>query len=122
VGYDPARRPEDIAAAVRQALGVAGEQGEGLFALAARTFGQSAHVSQIVGRAQQADGVRWVLADAAQLIPLGMPPETDPAQLAIPPMRTVQPALECDGPCVLALDAGHLELSLTADERKEACE
>jgi predicted phage baseplate assembly protein len=92
VGYDPARRPEDIVAGVQKALT------EDLFGLENRQFGESAHKSQILGYAQQVDGVRWVLADPAGLSPLGCLP----AQ-------------------ILALNATDLQLSLVADDRTEAC-
>lgn len=119
IGYDPARKRDDIAAEVSAALGI--DNYDGLFSLASRTFGESAHISQIVGRAQECDGVRWVLADAAQPIPLGNPPETDPARLAIPAIRKVFNNLACPTARVLALVPRHLVLTLVADTRQEAC-
>src|SRR5262249_25561535 len=90
VGYVANRRPEAVAPAVRTALGVTGEEGNGidssagLFGLQQRCFGQGAHVSQVMGAVQQMDGVSWVRVDAFQTIPLGVPPQTDPTTLAIP--------------------------------------
>ena len=109
---------------MQSALGVKTEDEEGedgLFALGARTFGQSAHLSQIVGHAQQAEGVRWVLAQAAQLIPPGTPAATDPTALSVPSPRVTAPALACNAAGILTLYIDHLELNLVADERKEAC-
>jgi len=119
VGYDPARKPEDVERAVQQTLGIGTD--DGLFSLSARMFGESAHVSQVIGRVQQADGVRWAEADAAQPIPLGSPPQIDPAMLAIPAIRFVRKTLICLRTRVLALDTSHFELNLVADDRQEAC-
>jgi len=127
VGYDPARLPEDVTTAIKLALGVTGEEGngldakDGLFGLAHRAFGENAHVSKISGLAQQADGVRWVLVDAAQRIEPGIPPVTDPTELPIPGTRQVKQKIECELNCVLALYTAHLELNLVADVREEVC-
>ncbi|MFN3324788.1 MAG: hypothetical protein ACK5AZ_14925 [Bryobacteraceae bacterium] len=118
VGYDPARRPAAVESAIRDALGVTAS---GLFSLENRTFGESAHLSQVLGRVQQVEGVRWVKADSARPIPQGSPPETDPAKIPIPPVRQVLKTLACDAETILALYGGHLELNLAADDTQEAC-
>jgi len=120
-GFDPTRREEDVTAAIQRALGMAGGEDDGidgehgLFGLHARRFGQSAHTSQILGAAQRAEGVVWVTLSAAQVIPLGSPPETDPTQLSVPESDAV-PAdtIACGDTFVLALHANHLIIDLSS--------
>ena len=114
-------READVRAAIKQALGLAGEEGNGidgsggLFALAARQFGQNAHKSQVIAAVQNATGVTWVKLRAAQNLNLGMPVQTDPTLLALPTVDTVNDVLACTGEQILALHTGHLTLSLAAD-------
>ncbi len=126
-GYDPARREQDVISAIKQALGLAGEEGNGidgaggLFGLDARRFGQNAHKSQVIGAVQNATGVKWVKLKAAQILGLGSPPETDPSALALPSVDLVQPVLACQNDRLLALYATHLTLSLSKDETTQEC-
>jgi predicted phage baseplate assembly protein len=127
-GFEAARREEDVAAAIQRAIGLAGEEGngidgsEGLFGLKTRTFGQGAHPSQVIGAAQNAAGVTWVKLKAAQAIDLGTPPESDPAELAKPSVHIVTSALACPEERLLALHAAHFTLSLSKDEVARECE
>jgi hypothetical protein len=127
-GYEPERREADVIAAIKTALGLAGEEGngidgsEGLFGLKTRQFGQGAHKSQIIGAAQNATGVRWVKLKAAEIINLGSPPKTDPAEIAKPGVDFVATVLACPDDRLLALDELHFTLSLSKDEVAEECE
>lgn len=126
-GYDATRREEDVTVAIKRALGVAGEEGNGidgapgLFGLDARQFGQNAHKSQVIGAVQNAAGVKWVKLKGAQIFNLGAPPETDPLALALPTVDVVQPVLACTNDRILALHATHLILSLSKDETAQEC-
>jgi len=120
-GYDASRRQEDVKADIARALGVAGGEADGidgargLFGLHGRRFGQSAHVSQIIGAAQQLQGVVWVTLQSAQLVPLGSPVETDPLKLVLPPFDAVpSQSIACADTFILALYAAHLTVNLAA--------
>jgi hypothetical protein len=121
VGYEAARKEDDVRAAIKQALGLAAEEGngidgaDGLFGLNARQFGYNAHKSQVIGAVQNVTGVMWVKLSAAQVLNLGTVPETDPTALALPTTDMVQPLLACADDRLLALHATHLVLSLSKD-------
>ncbi len=131
-GFDPSRRQEDVKAAIRRALGMAGaeadgidavdENARGLFGLHGRRFGQGTHTSQIIGAAQQAEGVVWVTLAAAQIIPLGSPPVTDPAQLDLPAFDLIPtPGIVCGDTFILALHAKQLIIELSSAQIAPAC-
>ena len=128
VDYEASRREPDIEAAVRQSLGLGGEEAEdaeagpGLFALAAREFGQDAHVSQIIGAVQNVPSVTWVEVDAAQPIDQGDPAVTDPMELDKPLPARRDEVVACDTDRTLSLHERHLDLSLAIDQRAEGCE
>lgn len=120
-GYDASRREEDVKADIARALGAAGAEADGidgargLFGLHGRRFGQSAHVSQIIGAAQQVPGVAWVTLQSAQLVPPGNPVETDPAKLVPPPLDAVpSQSIGCGDTFILALYTAHLTVNLAA--------
>jgi hypothetical protein len=127
-GYDPSRRPDDVKAAIQRALGMVGGEADGidgargLFGLNARRFGEDAHTSQIIGAAQDADGVVWVTLAAAQSIDLGMPPQTDPTQLDVPGVDLI-PAqtISCGDTFILALHRKHLIIELASAQNAPAC-
>lgn len=106
--FDPARREEDIRTAIKQALGMSGEEGngiagdDGLFSLKHRQFGQPAHISQIVAAVQQVPGVAWVKPNAAQIAGTGAP--------------ALFKLLTCPDGFILALDSAHLTLTLSKPE------
>ena len=125
-GYLPNRRSEDVAAAIAAALGAlpatGGEAPEsGLFALALRGFGQDLHLSQVVGAAQQTDGVTWTEAVALQPIALGTPPEDDPAQLAKPAVHVLHERIGVTPERILSLSSLHFDLELEIDAPEEGC-
>jgi hypothetical protein len=140
VGYDPRRIAADMRNAVLEALGVAGEEANGiagdhgLFSLAQRQFGQSAHSSQIIAAVQQVTGVSWVTLTAAQplieLVPLNLGPIRAAVMLLakprlqlfkpllpsfrLPLLPRIYTAIPCEDARVLALDRRHLTLDLAA--------
>lgn len=125
-GYAADRREQDVTAAIKQALGLAGEVGNGvdgtngLFGLAQRRFGENVHTSQIIAAAQNTEGVAWVRLKAAQILDLGTPPETDPTALAKPSIDVISPVLSCTAERLLALHSAHLTLSLSKNEEPTA--
>lgn len=127
VGYEASRREADMQDAVKEALGLVGEEGngiendQGLFGLKSRRFGQGAHISQIMAAVQQVDGVTWVAIDDAQALDLGTPPKTDPAELSKPSTASTDDAIGCLPTRLLTLDSLHLDLSLAIDETEREC-
>jgi len=127
VGYMASYRAENIELAMKQALGLGGEEGDGvdgehgLFSLGNRAFGQGAHLSQIEAAIQQVEGVAWVEIDDAQPLDAGTPPENDPANIAKPVAASTGKVLLCPPAAVLALHSTHLVLKLTADDQAGGC-
>jgi len=127
VGYEASRREADMKDAVKEALGLVGEEGngiandQGLFSLKSRRFGQGAHISQIMAAVQQVDGVTWVEIEDAQAIDLGTPPKTDPTELLKPSTASTDDAIGCLPTRILTAHSLHLDLSLTIDETKREC-
>lgn len=126
-GFETARRLDDLEAAIKAALGVSGEEGngidgsQGLFGLEVRQFGQGLHQSQIIAATQNVPGVTWVRLKAAQNLALGTPPESDPTGLTKPTLDIVNSVLACAEDRLLALHTTHFTLSLAADEAMEVC-
>lgn len=119
-GYAADRRSKDVDQAIRDAL-IGDDDQPGLFNLARRGFGQSVHISQILGAVQQVQGVSWAEADACQIIPLGTPAETDPSALSKPSAALLHKLLVCEPDRVLSLYHGHLDISLAQDQ-EEGCQ
>jgi len=141
VAYDPRRIESDMRGAILEALGVSGEEANGiagdhgLFSLAKRQFGQSAHSSQIVGAVQQVLGVSWVTLTSAQpvlepsplistfgqsaavsLLVKSRPTLFTPLLpvLRLPVLPKVYKAIPCEDTRVLALASQHVKLDLVA--------
>jgi predicted phage baseplate assembly protein len=118
VGYAAAYRQADIEVGVKLALGLVGEESngietdQGLFSLALGHFGQSSHRSKILAAIQSVVGVTWVEIDDAQAIDLSDPAETDPIELASPLIVSTAKAIACSSQRILALHSNHLDLSL----------
>jgi hypothetical protein len=124
VGYAADRLAEDIAPAVRAVLAVretSEEPQEGLFGYRRRQFGQSAHVSQVLGVVQQVPGVVWVRVDAFAALPLGTPQQTDPTKLVVPAVPVRHAAIGCPGERLLALHTLHCTVSLTQEAAAKEC-
>lgn len=128
VSYQASRREKDIEKSVKIALGVVGEEengietDQGLFSIKHRQFGQGVHWSQIIATVQNVEGVTWVEIDDAQAINLGIPPETDPTNLVDPPIESTNKRIGCLPTRILALHTIHFDLSLAADDTKRGCD
>ena len=126
-GYEASHREEDMKDAVKEALGLVGEEGngiendKGLFSLKSRRFGQGAHVSQIMAAVQQVDGITWIEIEDAQAIDLGTIPKTDPAELSKPPFASTDNEIGCLPTRILTLHTLHLDLSLEIDQTESEC-
>jgi hypothetical protein len=126
-GYEASRRQVDVENAIKEALGLTGEEGngidndEGLFGLKARRFGQGAHISQIMGAVQQVAGVTWVEVKDAQALNLGSLPETDPTKLSKPGLPPTSKLIGCLPTRILVLHTLHFDLNLVMDETKKEC-
>ncbi len=128
VGYDPSRLVEDITKAIKLALGLSGEEAngidgkDGLFGLNRRDFHQSVHTSEILAAIQNVPGVVWVQLRAARAIPPGSPPQTDPNQIALPANNLIpSPVLPCSAHFLLALHTRHLVLGFVSAQAQAEC-
>jgi hypothetical protein len=127
-GYEAKYKPEDVNAGIKLALGVIGEEGDGiettsgLFSWQTRRFGQNAHRSQILAAVQNVDGVTWVEIDDAQRIELGDPPQTDPLALSKPGVPSTTKTIDCEPARLLALHGDHLDIGLILDTALTECE
>ena len=126
-GYEASRRPTDVETNIQTAIGLSGEEGngiegkKGLFGIKTRQFGRDVHLSQIVGAVQQAIGVTWVQVDAAQLIDQTGLTVTDPTLLPSPPSPVLEKVLACDDTQLLTLHTSHFILTLEIDGSAEEC-
>lgn len=123
-GLHPAFREDVMKKAIKEALGLSGEEGngidglKGLFGLYQRQFGQNEYATRIQGVIQNIDGVVWAevkalgsLGESSDPLKLGLPNEPKPFNLVI----------SCDNLHILSLYKDHLQLNASKAESKEAC-
>jgi hypothetical protein len=119
---DPSYTSEAVDAAVRAALGLAGDeanQRNGLFGLHARRLGEREFSSRIEGRVQNVPGVLWCKVVALGRFGGGV---HDPATLVLPaPPRIRRATLPCAAHELLQLDARHLTLIEAAEPSAGEC-
>jgi hypothetical protein len=120
VALDPTYRKEVVDRGIKEALGLAGEEGidgsRGLFALGDRHFGQDEYSTRITGIVQNVEGVLWTrVTDLVSLGESEQPPASHPSGI------TFNPVIPCDGRHVLALYAGGLRLNHVSAPSSEAC-
>ncbi len=119
---DPLRRAEDVDAAVRARLGLAGDaatERSGLFGLHARRLGEREYASRIEGYVQNVDGVLW-----CKVVALGRfaANAIDPSVLLLPPApRPNAAVLPCAAHELLQLEARHLSLTAVAAPAAGEC-
>jgi hypothetical protein len=128
VAYDPSRLLEDIGKEIKLAIGVLGEEAngidgkDGLFGLNRRDFHQSIHTSEIIAGIQNVTGVAWVKLRAARTLSLGSPPQTDPTLIDIPSFNLIpSPLLACPENHLLALHTRHLVLGFVSAQIQAEC-
>ena len=119
---DPTFRADDVDAALRAALGLAGDEANarsGLFGLYARRLGEREYASRVEGRLQNVAGVIWCKVTAFAPFAGGV---HDPATLVPPPLpRRRLATLACAANELLQLDARHLTLAETAEASAGEC-
>jgi hypothetical protein len=121
---DPSFREKLVRKAIKEALGVADEEGNdidglrGLFGLSKRRFGEREYASRIEGIVQNVKGVVWVKVKA-----LGLLEESeDPSKLSLPSEpKPLKPVVSCDSLSILSLYKDHIQLSVSKTESKEVC-
>jgi hypothetical protein len=138
ISIDPTLRRELIEKAIKTALGISGEEGNGidgatgLFGIQQRQFGQKEYATRIEGTIQNVQGVVWVKVTAFDALNL---PESQQSRQAVTCKRTeVKPSdllyppgskkltdVSCDRTEILSLYKAHLQLSFTATTAKEVC-
>ncbi|MEW5787780.1 MAG: hypothetical protein AB1899_07990 [Pseudomonadota bacterium] len=114
---DPALATADLEAAIRGALGLAGDEASrytGLFGLGRRRLGQKEYASRIQGSVQAVPGVLWCRATALGMFApndANLPEDDDPANLALPAMpRSLAAVLSPASQEMLQLAPPHLTL------------
>jgi hypothetical protein len=123
VGCQAGHRADDMRAAILEALGATGEEGNGidasrgLFSWQRRQFGEGVHGSEIVGAVQAVPAVTWVrLSSLAPLGTAGAVTHHYWPSLSVPP---TQRSLACAGDRLLALASTALHLQLAADKETQ---
>jgi uncharacterized phage protein gp47/JayE len=119
---DPIFRADEVEAAVRAALGLAGDeasQRSGVFGLRARRLGGREYASRIEAQVQNVAGVLWCKVVALGRFGGGL---RDPATLVLPPSPRPRVAtLACAAHELLQLDARHLTLVEAAEPSAGPC-
>jgi predicted phage baseplate assembly protein len=119
---DPVLRADEVEAAVRAELGLAGDEASrrsGLFGLRARRLGGREYASRIEARVQNVAGVLWCRVVALGRFGGGV---RDPATLVLPTAPRGRVAtLPCAAHELLQLDARHLTLLEAAEPTAGPC-
>jgi hypothetical protein len=121
-GFDPTYREENVVKLIKEALGIAGEEDDGvdgskgLFSLSNRRFGQQEYAKRVVAAIQNVEGVLW--AEITAFDSLGHTMEPSDSDLAA--MRFL-PRMPCGKYSLLSLHSGNLELTSVSSSDTEAC-
>jgi hypothetical protein len=124
-GMDPTFREGPVKKAIKEALGVSGEEGNGidgsrgLFGLHQRLFGQNEYATRIAGTIQNVEGVMW-----AEIKALGfLTGSSDkPSELNLPPEpKPLNSVVSCDNLHILSLYKDHLNLKGSRVMSTEEC-
>lgn len=116
--FDPTFREEPVRKAIKEALGVAGEESigtgglRGLFGLHQRRFGQREYATKVEGTIQNVEGVVWAKVKALGILGEAV----NPSDLAIPETRLLAQVIPCGSDRVLSLYKEHLLLTPAAVE------
>lgn len=121
---DPSFREDTVKKVIKEALGLSGEEGDGvdgsggLFAIYNRTFGQDGYATRITGIVQNVPGVIWV-----EVNKLGILGEADdPSTLSILPQdKQLNLIVACDTLHILSLFKSHLSLGVVKANTPEVC-
>jgi hypothetical protein len=128
VGYDPSRLVEDIEREIKLAIGVQGDEAngidgkDGLFGLNRRDFHQSVHTSEIIAAIQNVRGVEWVHLRGAKTFAFASLLQPDPMLIPLPSLNLIpSPLLPCPTNCLLALHTRHLVLGFVSAQIQAEC-
>ncbi|MEW6417500.1 MAG: hypothetical protein AB1480_05185 [Nitrospirota bacterium] len=124
-GLHPAYREELVKRAIKETLGVTGEEGigidgsKGLFGLHQRQFGQNEYATRIEGTIQNVEGVVWAKVKAFGLF---QGESDEPSELSFSDEpKPLNPIVSCDNLHILSLYKDHLQLSVSKVESTEEC-
>lgn len=124
LGINPSFREELVKKAVKVALGVIGDEGNGidgsrgLFGIRQRQFGQPEYATRIEGTIQNIEGVVWVKVNHFDALGL----TENPLDLSVPIPKQLKSAVTCNSDEILSLyKEPHLQLSPTATVSQEVC-
>lgn len=124
-GHHPAFREDVVEKAIKKALGVEGDEGNGidgsrgLFGIHQRRFGYSEYATRIAGTIQNVEGVMW-----AEIKALGfsLGSSDKPSELNLPPEpKPLNSVVSCDNLHILSLFRDHLQISASKVQSTEEC-
>lgn len=124
LGINPIFREELVIKAVKVALGIAGDEGNGidgsrgLFGIRQRQFGHPEYATRIAGTIQNIEGVMWVKVN--NFGDLGF--AENPANLSVPNPKQWQPTVYCNSDEILSLyKEPHLQIGPATTISQEVC-
>jgi hypothetical protein len=108
--HDPALPEAAVDAALRAALGLAGDEAHersGLFGLRRRRLGEKEYLTRIEGTLQNVPGIRWCRVEHLGLLPAA----NDPGTLSVPGAPARNPQVPCTPTELLQLHPLHVTLT-----------
>jgi hypothetical protein len=124
LGINPIFRESIVTKAVKVALGVMGDEGNGidgsrgLFGIRQRQFGQPEYATRIAGTIQNIEGVLWVKVNNFGALGAA----ENPANLSVPNSKQQNKTVSCNSDEILSLyKEPHLQLSAAATLSQEDC-
>jgi hypothetical protein len=124
IGIDPTFRQELVKAAIQAAIGIFGEEGNGidgtagLFGLRRRQFGEPEYETRIAATIQNVEGVVWVKVSAFGFLE-GM--GDDPLVLRVPEPKQNPDKLTSQSNEILSLHTIHFQPQFVATSAQEVC-
>ncbi|MCP4149993.1 MAG: hypothetical protein GY757_19765, partial [bacterium] len=115
IAIQPTYREDVVTAAVKKALGICGDEtngidgSDGLFGKRSRRFNQNTYTTRITAIIQRVDGVRWVKVKALQ----SLGESQEPSQIPSPTPGTENKNIKCEKNQIICLYKKHLLLSVT---------
>jgi hypothetical protein len=124
IGIDPTFRPELVKRDIQIAIGIFGEEGNGidgtagLFGLRHRQFGEPEYETRIAATIQNVGGVVWVRVSAFGLLE-GI--EDDPLLLTVPNLKLNPDKLTTQNNEILSLHTTHFQPQFVSTVAQEVC-